>query len=240
MKDISNTIIELFGKQISVNVPLGGIINAQNIMILAPHQDDEVLGCGGTILRYLESGAKVQIIYITNGRYGVIDSDDNKRKAEAEEAWEGFNVKQVFLDYEDSHISEEAVQTIKKLLEQFKPEIVFTPWIFDNHPDHKNTSLFLEKALAELYTLNPYICMYEALYPLYANRVVNITKEYDKKIEIISKFKTQLGYLNLIEITRELSSLRASLLRLRSIKAAEAFMSLETCDYIELVKKIFY
>jgi hypothetical protein len=100
--------------------------------------------------------------------------------------------------------------------------------------------LFLKKALAELSTYKPYVFMYEVLYPLYVNRVVNITKQYDKKIEILSKFESQLGYLNLIEVTKGLSSLRATLLRLRSIKAAEAFMALNADDYIELVNKIFY
>jgi LmbE family N-acetylglucosaminyl deacetylase len=240
MKDSTNSVIELLGRNIDVSVPPGSIIKAQNIMILAPHQDDEVLGCGGTILRYLEYGAEVEIVYITDGRYGAADSKNGIRRAEAQEAWERFNVNQIFLDYEDSHISEEAIQKIKELLQEFKPEIVFTPWPLDNHPDHKNTSLFLEKALNDIPSYNLYICMYEALYPLYANRIVNITKQYDRKIEILSKFKSQLGYLNLIEITKELSSLRAALLRLRSVKAAEAFMMLDKSDYIELVEKVFF
>jgi len=42
------------------------------IVVLAPHMDDEVLGCGGTIARHIAAGAKVQIVFLTDGRRGGV------------------------------------------------------------------------------------------------------------------------------------------------------------------------
>src|SRR5258705_86546 len=41
------------------------------ILVLAPHMDDEVLGCGGTIARHAQAGADVTVIFLTDGRRGI-------------------------------------------------------------------------------------------------------------------------------------------------------------------------
>src|SRR5882724_2841134 len=40
------------------------------ILVLAPHMDDETLGCGGTIARHAQAGADVAVVFLTDGRYG--------------------------------------------------------------------------------------------------------------------------------------------------------------------------
>ena len=40
------------------------------IVVLAPHMDDETLGCGGTIARHVRAGAQVTVIFLTDGRRG--------------------------------------------------------------------------------------------------------------------------------------------------------------------------
>jgi len=38
----------------------------KNVIIIAPHPDDEILGCAGTILKHKQNGDKIAILYITN------------------------------------------------------------------------------------------------------------------------------------------------------------------------------
>src|SRR5207248_577693 len=39
----------------------------RSAIVFAPHQDDEVLGCGGTIVRKLRAGADVTVVFLTDG-----------------------------------------------------------------------------------------------------------------------------------------------------------------------------
>src|SRR5277367_2511320 len=43
---------------------------ADPVLVLAPHMDDEVIGCGGTLHRHVQAGAHVTVIYLTDGRSG--------------------------------------------------------------------------------------------------------------------------------------------------------------------------
>jgi len=40
------------------------------VLVIAPHSDDEVIGCGGVIARHVRSGSTVHIVYMTDGRWG--------------------------------------------------------------------------------------------------------------------------------------------------------------------------
>src|SRR5262249_22255086 len=40
------------------------------VVVLAPHMDDEIIGCGGTVARHVDAGADVTVIYLTDGRRG--------------------------------------------------------------------------------------------------------------------------------------------------------------------------
>src|ERR1043166_7647856 len=42
----------------------------KKIVVLAPHMDDEVIGCGGTLCKHVRNGAEVIVVYMTDGRYG--------------------------------------------------------------------------------------------------------------------------------------------------------------------------
>ena len=56
----------LFTQQSKVSEPGSG-----RIVVLAPHMDDETLGCGGTIARHVQAGAQVTVVFLTDGRHGA-------------------------------------------------------------------------------------------------------------------------------------------------------------------------
>ena len=39
----------------------------KNILVVAAHPDDEVLGCGGTLIKYKNNGYKINIVFFTDG-----------------------------------------------------------------------------------------------------------------------------------------------------------------------------
>ena len=43
----------------------------KNILVLAPHMDDEIIGCGGVICKHIQNGDSVAVVYFTRGFYLV-------------------------------------------------------------------------------------------------------------------------------------------------------------------------
>lgn len=223
------SFFELLEKKPAVNASPGNTIPASRVLVLAPHQDDEALGCGGTIIRYLQQGISVTILYFTDGRYGVTNTDIGVRKAEALAAWRDYEgLRQVFWDYEDSKLcNEDLQQRLRDFIEDAKPDIIFTPWILDRHLDHRFTTIFLYRVLEEYENFNGIVAFYEVMYPLYANNTVNITRQFDQKLKVIDAFESQIKLYNIKEIILGLNMYRANAIPLASIKAVECFFICE-------------
>lgn len=231
---------KLLIRNISQNqTKIGALVPADKVLILSPHQDDEVIGCGGTILKYLEAGTKVKIVYMTDGRYGVLSGDINIRNEEAKEVWKNYTVEQAFLGHEDSHLYEmEAVSEIKACIEEFQPDIIYSPWLLDQHIDHQYTTYLLQKALLKMQDYEVFVAMYEVMSPLYANLFVNITTEYNKKMEILKGYKSQLAFMHIEEITEALNSYRGKSMHFKAIKQAEAFHFGEKRFFLSVVDEL--
>ncbi|HWT73255.1 MAG TPA: PIG-L family deacetylase [Mobilitalea sp.] len=234
------SLISLLEQKNSFKTTLTGVVPAKRVLVMAPHHDDEAVGCGGSILRYLDLNASITITYLTDGRYGMVGNEAGVRQKEALEAWKGYPVKQLFWNFEDSHMEEEPVRTkMVKLIEDLKPEVIYVPWPIDRHIDHKMTGYFLAGALERLNTLDIIIGSYEVMYPLYANKVVDISKQIEKKLEIISAYESQIKYLNLEQVTETSGLLRACATQLKSMKSAEAFYVCDSKSYVDFVRKVF-
>ena len=119
-------------------------------LVFAPHPDDEVLGCGGTIALKVMAGAPVQVVIMTDGRASharFVDAATliQMRRAEAIEASKGLGLDPsdyVFLDFEDNRLREHAAQAqqrVADILRGFEPEQVFVPHRRDRLPDHVAT-----------------------------------------------------------------------------------------------------
>lgn len=132
---------------------------SSSTVIFSPHQDDETLACGGTIIKKLEAGADVSIVFMTNGRGshpGLIPGDEleQTRKQEALAAAASLGLEGHYLHfygYEDLRLkekSEEAVQAVIEVLESTQPESVFIPSPEEKPPDHKATTEIVLSALA--------------------------------------------------------------------------------------------
>src|SRR4249920_3854166 len=91
-------------KTVKYNSALVWEPEGSRILVLAPHMDDEVIGCGGTLVRHIRNGAEVTIVFMTNGRYGSKKAQENKvdhkeadlvqtRKSEAMLALKTLNVR---------------------------------------------------------------------------------------------------------------------------------------------------
>ena len=220
----------------------GQPIAVDQILVLAPHPDDEVLGCGGTLLRYCETGANITICYLTDGRYGVEGENDTERKTESRGLKKFLpRIQQIYQDVRDGALERHIPETTRDLhgiLHSVKPQLIFVPWMLDAHRDHSMTALILARALS----WDNYACLissYEVMYPLFANHFVNITEHIEGKDALIGVYESQIRRFNVLEICRALNQFRACLIRRSSVLAAEGFYTIQSGSYTDLLKCIF-
>ncbi len=113
------------------------------VMVIAPHPDDDLIGCGGSILKHLSQGDKVSIIYITNGDAENHDYKPEKftqlRKEETRRAANVIGLSSIiFLEQPVWEIDPgQTRKELLKLIRSIKPDACYIPPSRDNHPDHR-------------------------------------------------------------------------------------------------------
>lgn len=117
-------------------------------IIVAPHPDDEVLGCSGLIQRMIENGKQVHVVILSGGGKShqdcchidestLIDSRRNLSRKAAEII--GLPLNQLhFLDYPDGRISynNPETQRLQTLIEEISPDVIFIPHKGEGWNDH--------------------------------------------------------------------------------------------------------
>ena len=130
----------------------------RSAIVFAPHPDDETLGCGGTILCKLEQGAKVQVVYLTDGAQShvpLMPSDEVRamRHNEALDACRELGVSEShvhFLDLPDSGLAEKdriAIEKVRELLDIYGPEEVFVTHRDEEPRDHRAANSIVRQAV---------------------------------------------------------------------------------------------
>lgn len=126
-------------------------ILSQRILVLAPHMDDEILGCGGTILLHHDP-TEIFCLYATDGARspspllpwdGEVAPDiRDRRKQEACEVMEHAAVPRenlIFLGLPDGRLSRhrgELQDSLRKAIGRIKPTLILAPFRYDLHSDH--------------------------------------------------------------------------------------------------------
>jgi LmbE family N-acetylglucosaminyl deacetylase len=126
----------------------------QNVLVLAPHPDDEIIGCGGTLARLIQAGAHVSQIQATDGSDSAAFANapeavrTQARLDEAARVAGILGIAETEYWREDNRAfrhSETMVARLAARIERDKPRLVFVPFVADYHPDH----LTLEHILAD-------------------------------------------------------------------------------------------
>jgi N-acetylglucosamine malate deacetylase 1 len=122
------------------------------ILVVAAHPDDEILGCGGTIAKYLKKGAKVKVVILTKGISSRHLTDNKsliklqtKLNKSSKLANKAVGVKDVaYYDFPDNEFDSISLLSLVKILEKeikkFKPNKIFTHFIHDLNIDHQYTA----------------------------------------------------------------------------------------------------
>ncbi|WP_111976367.1 PIG-L deacetylase family protein [Algibacillus agarilyticus] len=199
------------------------IIPGNNWLVIAPHQDDELIGMGGTILKHRSKLQNITIVYVTDGSKG---GKEAIRNAEAVTVCGHLNAKPIFLEFGDRSLpAKELKLAILAQIEQHKPDTVFVPSPLDYHPDHREITACVWDIAKESTTIFNLIS-YEISNQGMSNILVNITDEIEEKQNLISIYESQLlnqPYAEYSQIGNRLRSLTLG----PDIRFAESFYQFE-------------
>lgn len=178
-----------------------------SIVVLAPHPDDESIGCGGAIALHRKRGDDVQIIYTTDGGKPPRGATKNARIIEtrieearrAAEILGGATIHELHLPDGKGAITDEAVASLSAMLNASRPDRIYVPWRLDGHPDHEAANALLVRSIkkADL----PRGCavwQYEVWTPLVPNRYVPIADVLKRKEQAIAAHVSQTDRMNYV------------------------------------------
>lgn len=220
------------------------------VLVIAPHADDEVIGCGGTIARLSNEGHDVYLCIATNGCPPLFDNTEAKKEGwphnnylEIKKSNYIIGIKEtIYLNHPAAML--ETVERYKlnesiiSLMKTIKPNEVYIPHFGDMQKDHQIIAEAVMVAARPKYTFAPNkIYAYETLSEtgwnipsisneFIPNSYIDISRYLEKKLQAMSCYRSQLDSF---PGARSLDAIEA-LARYRgatmNIEAAEAFMIL--------------
>lgn len=215
------------------------------VIVVAPHPDDETLGCGGTILRHIHNGDCVYWLIVTsiNEINGFTAQEVSEREKEINRVRNCYQFQNVlhagiFTTQVDQESSKELVRKISDIFREINPNIVYMPFKGDIHSDHKVIFDAVSSCTKSFrYSSIQRVLCYETISEtdfsidptetkFSPNVFIDITDYIDQKIEIMKLYKTEIKEY---PFPRSTEAIRA-LAMIRGVAAgkrfAESFMLL--------------
>ena len=212
-----------------------------NVLVIAPHPDDEVLGCGGTIARHVSEGDNVYVAVVTKGTSPMFAPElIEQGREECKKANSYLGVKEVlFMDFPAARLEEvprhEFNDAFIKLIQRIKPNVVYIPHRGDMQIDHKMTVDAAMVALRPRYDhIVSKIYAYETVsetgwdVPNTVNEFIpnmynDITSFLEKKTEAMQFYQSQLAEFPNARSLKALQALATYRGTTIGVHAAEAF-----------------
>lgn len=204
-------------------------VEGEKYLVIAPHPDDESIGCGGIMSLYPDY---FEVLCLTHG------GENDIRKQEFTDAMERCGIKNYkMLDFKDKHV----ISCEKEFddLNFSTYDIIFIPFLFDQHKDHKAVSVLLSKKLKKgNYKPGLKIAFYEVWSTItMPNYFVDITNVGEDKKEIINKHTSQVSDKDYAGKILGLNSYRGLQ---KGRHAVEVFSMHEVKDFLKVVSNIVF
>jgi LmbE family N-acetylglucosaminyl deacetylase len=208
--------------------------------------DDEIIGCGGAIARHAQAGAQIQVVYLTDGRYGSSALEQftgeertrkeielvATRKDEARRALDVLGIKDLlFLDAVDGRLAQatDVAARLRAALEKFRPDVVYLPCFLEQHPDHRAASAMLLEAARGMDW--KFECFsYEIWTTLVPNCFVEIDSVIELKKKALAHYQSQLADVDYFHTGLGLNAHR-SLGVLKGVRFVEAYLAVGLAQY---------
>ena len=211
------------------------------VLVIAPHPDDETLGCGGTLSRHKQEGDELYWVIVTciSEDMGWPEAAVKKRDAEIDSVAKKYGFTDIYnfqlpTTKMDTLPTSDLIEKISTVYKKVEPDIIYMPCAYDVHTDHQ----IIARALQSTFKWFRYphiqkVLMYETPSETEFNFIeknvfkpnvfVNISDHLDGKIEAMKIYESEIGefpFPRSEKIVRSLAALRGSQ---SGYEAAEAF-----------------
>jgi LmbE family N-acetylglucosaminyl deacetylase len=189
--------------------------SSADALVIAPHPDDESIGCGGTIARHVQAGSRIKVIFLTDGEMGDEKQRFGRdyprmRKTAAVNALAALGVvTHEFWSFPDGRLRESVPKIAERMLlslQEFPAQLAYVPSPFEAHPDHRAAFQALW-GIRE--TIDVALVAYEVLTPLLPNTLVDITSTIAQKRNAIRCYHTELSYHDYLNTAEGLNRFRS-------------------------------
>lgn len=200
----------IFKETDAVPYSLSPVSSAPDALVFAPHPDDEVFGCGGTLALHVQRGAKVHVVVLTAGEQQSGESS-GVRLGESNAAAKVLGYANVTCwDVPDRGVafSEQLVQRVMACLADAPDAVVYAPSLWEAHPDHRACALAVAEAVRRLGGARE-LWFYEVSAPLRANTLVDVSGVWGAKTLAMACFASQEAVLPYSDYIGALNRYRA-------------------------------
>lgn len=228
----------------------------EKILVVAAHPDDELLGLGGTIRRFADSGKEIHAVILAEGitsRAETRDEADTNALIELREDAQnaanvvGYNSIE-FHDFPDNRMDEvdllDIIKVVTKYVEKYKPDTIFTHHHGDLNIDHRRTCEAVLTAcrpigdycVKRIYAFEtPSSTEWNYIYsePFTPNVYFDVTNTLEAKVKGMACYRSEstlYPHPRNAEALRALGKLRGSNV---GFEMAEAFMLLRECHSVD-------
>lgn len=176
---------------------------SKRILLVASHPDDEVLGCGATMSLLSSQGKVIFVLLLSRGRLSSKEVSENC----IAEAGIILNVATIkTLEFPDNQFDSvpllEIIKEIENMVDEIKPDTVFTHWPYDLNIDHQLTSMAVRTAIRPVHTEKVKRLFY---FPILSSTEWGMGEEFkpnfafnvreanlEKKIEAMKVYKSEI------------------------------------------------
>ncbi|MEO8586092.1 MAG: PIG-L deacetylase family protein [Acidobacteriota bacterium] len=212
--------------------------SAKRVLVLAPHPDDEVFGCGGALADLLERGSRVDVLLVTDGAAGARSEEErgriaSERAEESRRALDALGGGALHFGGIPDRGAAERLSEVEALLARWlveaAPDLVFSPSPVETHPDHRAVAVALFRVAARpaqdaaAHVLDAAtVAFCELSQPFRPNFLVDITPFRAKKERAMHAFASQASVRDYAGFVTGLGTYRRMTLS-ADVLAVEAF-----------------
>ena len=186
-----------------------GRLDGSPVLVLAPHADDEVFGCGGAIVQSVAAGADVRLVILTDG---AAQGDPTVRREEALEAARRLGLSEPeFWGLADRSIRPDdalLADRLLSLLSEMSPALILAPSPAEIHPDHRALALLVYGLLQSIprdseageALQSTILAAYEVSAVMRPNLLIDVSAEWDTVLSAAEAYASQLEVHPYIEV----------------------------------------
>jgi LmbE family N-acetylglucosaminyl deacetylase len=166
-------------------------------LVLVPHVDDEIMGCGGTMCRIGKRGAHMKVVYMTGSAHEHNMGCDRHLvrmdKCETDVALRAlrcFDSELLNPELKGVRCDDASYKKVASLINDYEPDVLFVPCFDESRSDYLRTAAIAARALEHYpYNVECYCYSFDGVHG--PNALVDITLTINDKIEAMKERRSQ-------------------------------------------------